>query len=121
MKSKKPLLADGSVVGDYEPLMKYFEIAKSVKPDVAEKSYPRSEDFNYVKNYVNTRGKSSLLSLLEDLTVTIIERVDSQIAVEAFKKAYGVELEPEDARRRIAKLIAGWIIEASKNLGYITY
>ena len=120
-RGKKPLLADGSIVGDYDPLMKYFEIAKSENPKVAEDCIPRTEDFNYVRNYINVRGRTSLSSLLELLTMNVTERVNAEIAVKAFREVYGVELNPEDARERIARIIAGWIIEACRILGYVEY
>lgn len=116
-----PLLANGSIVGDYEPLLEYIEIAKSKNSKVAEESMPKSEDFEYVKEYVNARGRSSLYSLLEALTGIVLERVDPEIAREALEKVYNVRFGLEDAREKIARIIAGWIIEASRSLGYIVY
>lgn len=121
LKKKMPLLADGSIVGDYEPLMIYVEIAKTKNPRAAEECMPRSEDFEWVRNYINIRGRSTVHSLLEALTARICERVDPEVAREALEKAYSTTFNSEDARERIAKIISGWIIEASRSLGYISY
>ena len=120
-KDKRPLLSDGSIVSDYSPLLKYIEIARRVSPDRAEEGMPRSEDFEYVKKYMWSRGGSTLYSLLEALTAIVLARIDPEIARDALREVYGVEFDPEDARERIARILAGWIIEASRILGYISY
>jgi len=109
---KKPILASGTIVPDYEPLFKYWELAKSKDKKLAEKATLRSEDFDAVLSYVSSKGIISLIDLLNYLENYMISRVDGQLAVRALKEIYGVMFEVEEARRRIARILAGWLIEA---------
>ena len=111
-KKRKPMLASGAIVSDYEPLFKYWEIAKNVDKTVAEKATLRSEDFDIALSYVSSKGITSLASLLSYLEDYMTDRVDGELAVRALKETYGVIFEIEEAKRRIARILAGWLIEA---------
>ncbi|RLG76127.1 MAG: hypothetical protein DRO23_01850 [Thermoprotei archaeon] len=111
-KKRKPMLASGAIVSDYEPLFKYWEIAKNVDKTVAEKATLRSEDFDAALSYVSSKGITSLASLLSYLEDYMADRVDGELAVRALKETYGVTFEIEEAKRRIARILAGWLIEA---------
>ena len=120
-RRRLPLLADGSVVGDYEPLFYYWEIArKHSREDLVEKSMLSRDDFYFIERLVEEErvALTRLLNVLEDYYVL---RVDPEIAKEAYREAYGVDLSPEDARRRIARILAGWLIEAAKQWGKIRF
>jgi len=111
-KKRKPMLASGAIVSDYEPLFKYWEIAKNVDKTVAEKATLRSEDFDIALSYVSSKGITSLASLLSYLEDYMADRVHGELAVRALKETYGVIFEIEEAKRRIARILAGWLIEA---------
>jgi len=119
MAKKMPLLADGTIVGDYNPLMKYLEKLRNTKPGEYSRNLPCKEDFEFVRDFVSRKGKARLDELIDLLALRVYERVDGEVAVQAYLETYNVRLEPEDAKERIAKIMAGWIVEASKNLGYI--
>ena len=113
MSSKrKPILASGTIVSDYEPLFKYWELAKSRNKKLAEKATLRSEDFDTVLSYVSSKGVVGLIDLLSYLEEYMLNRVDGQLAVRALKEIYGVMFEVEEAKHRIARILAGWLIEA---------
>jgi len=106
------MFADGSIVEDYEPLFAYWEIASKKSREIAEKAMLRNEDFEYLKSIVG-EGGISLYDLLEAMTSFYYNRVDEEIAAEAFRRVLELNLEPETARRRIARILAGWITEAA--------
>lgn len=113
-----PFFADKSVVGDYSPLYAYWKIMKEKKKPVDE-SLLKPGDFVYLKELIEKEQKVNLAVLLEQLSDYFIVRIDCDVAKEAYKRAYSVELDKEDACRRLAKILAGWLIEASKNTGLI--
>lgn len=120
-RRRLPLFADGSVVGDYEPLFYYWEIARRQgREDVVEKSMLSRDDFRFIERLVEEEriALTRLLNVLEDYYVL---RVDPEVAREAYREAYGVDLGSEDARRRIARILAGWLIEAARQWGKIRF
>ncbi len=120
-KRKLPFLANGSVVGDYTPLFQYWEIAREKgREELVEKAMLVNEDFKFLERIVE-REKFSLHRLLNILEDYYVSRLDPSIAREALRKAYGVDIWEEDARRRIARILAGWLIEASRQWGKIRF
>jgi len=118
-KRRLPLLGNGSIVSDYEPLFRYWEIARRRgREDIVEKSMLSRDDFRFIERLIEEERiiLTRLLNILEDYYVL---RVDPEIAREAYREVYGVELGGEDARRRIARILAGWLIEAAKQWGKI--
>ena len=119
MGRRKPLLASGDIVGDYEPLFKYWELAKSIDKSIAENATLNNEDFDYLLEVLSKRRIISLIELLNELEEYMLGRVDAEVAAKALKEVYNVEYGLEDARRRIARILAGWLIEASNIWGDI--
>ena len=117
MGERKPLLADGSVVGSYEPLFRYWEAAKRrglEEPTIG------SEELKYVEERVRREGRVSLPQLLSELAERFLPRVDPEAAREAFE-SLGLRLAPEEARRRIAGILAGWALEAARALSIVEF
>lgn len=117
MGERKPLLADGSVVGSYEPLFRYWEAAKRRG---LEELTIGSEELKYVEERVRREGRVSLLQLLSELAERFLPRVDPEAAREAFE-SLGLRLAPEEARRRIAGILAGWALEAARALSIVEF
>jgi len=113
-EKKIPLMATGKIVEDYGLLYEYWKLAG----DKASDAILRREDFEKVKE-IAERGKISLRDLLDMLTNYFLERVDETIAEEAVRKCYDISVEREDAKTRVARLLAGWLIEASEEWGII--
>ncbi len=114
--SRKPVFADGSVVPDYEPLFRYWELAKERKrQDLVDKAMLSQDDFMYLREALKAAGETvSLLDMLSALTERFVERVDAELAKEALMSLGYPEVSEDEAQRRIAKIIAGWLIEAGK-------
>jgi len=117
MGERKPLLADGSVVGSYEPLFRYWEAAKRRG---LEELTIGSEELEYVEERVRREGRVNLLQLLNELAERFLPRVDPEAAREAFE-SLGLRLAPEEARRRIAEILAGWALEAARALSIVEF
>jgi hypothetical protein len=117
MGERKPLLADGSVVGSYEPLFRYWEAAKRRG---LEELTIGSEELKYVEERVRREGRVNLLQLLSELAERFLPRVDPEAAREAFE-SLGLRLAPEEARRRIAGILAGWALEAARALSIVEF
>ena len=114
-----PLLADGSIVEDYEPLFKYWEKAKEKNKKLAENVTLKNEDFTYLSSLIEHAQRISLLDLMETLINHFMDRVEASIAVETYKDLLGLELEAREAQRRIARILAGWLIEAGRRWGIV--
>ncbi|RLE82580.1 MAG: hypothetical protein DRJ51_01070 [Thermoprotei archaeon] len=113
---RRPLLANGCIVKDYEPLYKYWEVAE--KRGV-EKATIRSEDVEYVKKVVEASGRVSLLELKRTLSFMMLDRVNGEIAKEAYTML-GLELNEREAREKLADILAGWLLEACLTLNVIS-
>ncbi len=114
---RRPPFASGKVAGDYEPLFLYWEAARERgREDLIEAATLREEDYKVLQREA---GKGlGLEALLEALTSYMEERVDPEVAAEAYRR-YGVEAGPEDARRLIARLLASWLVEAGEYWGFV--
>ena len=112
--SERPPWASGKIVSDYRPLYAYWRLARQRgREDLIEASTLRREDFESLRSIVEG-GTGSALELVERLASALEERVDPDVAAEAILEALGVRLEPEEARRRIARILAGWLVEAGE-------
>lgn len=120
-EDEKPFFADGSIVGDYKPLIKYWEILKKRSRKKLDEAFLKREDFEEIRRIVYEKKKVNMIELLTILKNRFKPRIDSDVAVEALKEVYGVSVDPETAVDRIASIMAGWLIEASKNTGIIKY
>ncbi|MET1160419.1 MAG: hypothetical protein ABWW65_05605 [Thermoprotei archaeon] len=120
MSSDLPFFADASIVGDYKPLKKYWELLKRRGKELDD-AFLKREDFEYLEEVVNVNPGIDVESLLNMLTSRFVERVDCKVAVEAYKEAYGFELKEDEACKGIARIMAGWLIEAGRNIGILKY
>ena len=115
----RPPFASGRIAGVYEPLRLYLEVARELgREDLVERAVLSEEDFSWLRQRVSQAGRLRLLDLLDELEERFIERVDPEVAREAFRR-YGVELSAGDARRRIARLLASWLVEAGEEWGHV--
>ncbi len=110
-EKKLPVFATGRIVGDYGLLFKYWEVAGAK----AEEAMLRNEDFNHLRRLVEAKGPRLRLSeLLDSLTDYFLPRVDPEAARQAYKSYYGIDVDTYTARRQVARLLAGWLVEAGE-------
>ena len=112
MGERKPLLADGSIVGSYEPLFRYWEAAKK---RMVEEVAIGGEELEFIERRVRESGRINLLQLRSEVAERLLPRIDPEAAREAFE-SLGVRLTPDEARWRIAEILAGWALEAARAL-----
>ncbi len=113
------MFANGTIVSDYEPLFRYWEIArKRGREDLVDKAMLENTDFDYIRRMVLEQALN-LLEVLDRLEEYFIDRIDPEIAVKALEETLGIELELEEARRRLARILAGWLLEAAQTWGII--
>ncbi len=113
-----PLLGDGSIVPDYTLLYNYWEAVRRRGGSI-EDAVLRREDFERLREIVERHSGLSLARLLEMLTEEMLRRVDREAAAEAARETYGVEMDSETAARRVARIMAGWLVEAGKQTGIL--
>lgn len=112
-RRRLPPFASGSIVEDYETLFIYWERARSRgREDLIEKSTLSNTDFDKLRVIVE-EGTMTLEDLLERLTRDMAKRIDPELAVEALSERR-ISLDAEDARRYLARILAGWLIEAGE-------
>ncbi len=112
----KPFLADGSLVEDYTLLFNYWEIAKTKDVSIAEKAVLSHKDFSELERIVNLFHGRSIVELINYFKNNMKNRIDPKIAVEAYKKTYGVEVEENIAVDKLATILASWLMEAARQL-----
>jgi len=117
----KPFLADGSLVGDYTLLFKYWEIARSKDLSIAEKAILSHKDFSELERIVNIYRGRSIVELINYFKNNMKNRIDPEIAVEAYKRTYGIEVEESIAVDKLATILASWLMEAARQLKIISY
>jgi len=116
---KKPLMATGDVIDNYEPLFYYWKRARNLnREDLIEKTLIREEDLELLKNTIERNTKLNLEDLLNKLSKMILNRIDASVAKEALKD-YGISMSEESAREFIARILAGWIVEAGEIRGIL--
>jgi hypothetical protein len=114
-----PPFASREVISDYEPLRAYLEVARRKgREDLIEKVLLKQEDFLFLSTMVG-RGLS-LLEVISELKSRLMERVDGEVAREAFN-TIGLDVGSELARERLAYILAGWLLEAGKHWGILTF
>jgi propanediol dehydratase large subunit len=117
--SWSPPFASRELINDYESLRVYLEIAKSRgREDLVERALLSQEDFTLLSDLAK-RGLS-VLDLMEALKSRFMERVDGDIAREAFK-ALGLNVSSDFARERLAYILAGWLLEAGKHWRILSF
>jgi len=113
-----PFFADGSIVGDYKPLIKYWELLKKVGRDM-ESVVLKREDFKYLEEVVESNPGLDVASLINMLQYRFLERIDCKLAAEAYREVYGFDIGEEDACKNLARIVAGWLIEAGESMGVL--
>ncbi len=114
-----PPFASGELVYDYEPLRVYLELAKRKgREDLIEKALLTQEDFTILSSLVIRR--MNLLDLIDVLKQRFMERIDGDIAKEAFT-SIGLNVSTDFARERLAYILAGWLLEAGKYWKILTF
>ncbi|MEM4759044.1 MAG: hypothetical protein QXX10_05165, partial [Desulfurococcaceae archaeon] len=63
MENKLPPFANGSIVGDYKPLLKYMDIAR--KTSTGLNRLIVREDLDFLSNLIRTNERLNLLELLD--------------------------------------------------------
>ncbi|AEM39488.1 hypothetical protein Pyrfu_1631 [Pyrolobus fumarii 1A] len=117
-KPTPPLLGDGSIVGDYTLLYRYWDELRRRGRNL-DNALLRREDFEKLRRLVEEHTSMTLEKLLSILTEEFLPRVDREAAMAAARATYGVELDAETAARRVARILAGWLIEAGKQSGIL--
>ena len=114
--SWRPFFASNKLVKDYEPLRRYLEKTKGTEH--YDKAFISEEDFKKLKELAH--GKK-LGELWDELTELMKKRVDPQLAYEVLRES-GYEVQsPEEAQERMARILAGWLIEAGEEWGTIKF
>lgn len=114
---RRPPFASGRLAGDYEPLFLYWEAAREAgRENLLGEAMLREEDYRLVSRLAGETPR--LGDLLERLEEEMAGRVDPGLAAKAYRR-YGLEIDPEDARRLIARLLAAWLLEAAEYWGFI--
>jgi hypothetical protein len=109
---KVPLLATGEVVENYEPLFFYWKKARERgREDLIESTLIKEEDLNLLRRIVEERNALNLEELINVLVREFSNRIDAELARDALRD-YGLEMTENEARDYIARIFAGWVIEA---------
>ena len=103
------------MIKDYRPLLKYLDL---LTPSQRNEVLPSNKDFEVVSAMALT-GVRKLTQIMQELARLRIKAIDEELAVEAIRRAWGVELDGEMAVKEISKEIAGWVLEICEGLGLI--
>lgn len=120
----KPLLATGKIVSDYRPLKEYWELAKKVGKD---KDFIKTEYLDYLESLLNQleadeRGSREIVlrKILDRLEGYIEKDIDEGLAARALKNCCTSEgADGVQAKKMIARIIAGYLLEYLDSLGKI--
>lgn len=116
----RPFFATKEIVRDYEVLRLYWEEARNAgREDLVDASMLTEEDFRFIEREASRSGRS-LYELMSIASERFRSRVSGDIASKAFARL-GVNLSEEEAAERLAWILAGWLIEASKEFKIIWF
>ncbi len=121
MENEKPFLANGSLVGDYKPLIMYWRLARKVSKELADKAVLNHEDFRELENIIRRYYRKPLTEIVDLFKNRFKQRINAEIAVKALKEVYGVEFSSEEAVEKIAEIMSLWLLDAAKQLNIIYY
>jgi len=111
----KPFLADGSLIENYDILVKYWEKEKNKYGE--NKAIPSGRDLTYVEKVIEEQ-RTSLLELINTLKQRFVPLIDGKIAKEVLEEK-GFKVDENYARLKIAEFLAKYCIEVCKSLGII--
>ncbi|HIP65609.1 MAG TPA: hypothetical protein EYH08_03675 [Pyrodictium sp.] len=108
-RKRLPPFATGQIIVDYEPLFRYWEAAPQ---HVREKAMLSNDDFKFLRKIVDEGKVGNLEELMNMLEKRFLDRIDADVARKVLSEYYGVPFDADYARRRLARLLAGWLVEA---------
>ena len=115
---RRPPWASGKLAGDYDLLYAYWEEARRRgREDLVEAAMLSERDFDKLRELVG-EGPRSALELVERLAGELEARIDEDVAGAA-AAGLGLPLAGEEARRRVARLMASWLVEAGEEWGVL--
>ncbi len=115
----KPFFASGKLVRDYEPLRRYLEKVKG--SEWYEKAFLSEQDFKKLKEVAKNLEVKKLGPLWDELTKIMKERVDAKAAYEALRECGYRVKDEEEAREKMAEILAGWLIEAGEEWNVVKF
>ena len=111
--SWKPTFATGKLVRDYEPLRLYLELVKGT--EWYDRAFLSQRDFERLVDVVKRiNGKANLLAVWKELAEEMKDRIEPKAAFEALTRSGYEVKDEEEARELMAKLLAGWLLEAGE-------
>ncbi len=111
------LFGSGKIVRDYRLLNRYFELLDNRNIDKSN-MMPTSSDIEIVVNMA-MEGSTNLLQMINMLVSRLKPKINGDIAREAFREVYGLEVDESTAIDRVAMDMAGWVIEIAEALGLV--
>jgi len=108
-RKRFPPFATGQIIADYEPLFRYWEAAPQ---QVREKAMLSNDDFEFLRRIVDEGKVGNLEELMNMLEKRFLNRIDADVARRVLSEYYGLPFDADHARRRLARLLAGWLVEA---------
>lgn len=107
------------MIDNYNPLFYYWKKARGLgREDLIERTLIKEEDLKFLEDLVKNENRISLEMLINEIARAVSDRIDSEIAKEALK-AYGIPMDGKEAKVLLARILAGWIIEAGEIRGII--
>jgi len=119
LRSELPFFASGEIVGDYRPLLKYWEILKR-NNCLSEDAFLTNEDFKFLQEIIKEIPALNVESLINMVKPRFLSRLKCEYASEAFREVYGIDIEAGEACSKLASIMAGWLIEAGSNTGILS-
>jgi hypothetical protein len=117
----KPLLATGKLGGNYRLLYSYWKFAGGSGSEKAEAILLNKGDFEKALSIIERENRIPLGKLVEHFKKIFLPRIDSELAVRAYKEVYGIEAPSDVAVEEVAKTIALWLLEALELEGKISF
>jgi len=115
----KPTFATRKLIKDYEPLRYYLELVRD--SEWYDKGFLNKEDFEELIKEAKGLDTGKLGELWDKLTDRFLERINAEKAYQALKDlGYDVK-DPQEARRKLAQILAGWLIEAGEEWEMIKF
>jgi len=119
---KRPFFATGYLVDDYTPLMKYWEILRDEgREDALERAFLNNEDYDLLKRLAREMVGRPLADIFDGLIERFEERVEAEPALRAFREAGYKSMSLPEAKRSMARILAGWLLEAGEYLKIIAF
>ncbi len=119
---KKPLLATGKLGGDYQLIITYWQTAGGAGSEKAEKIVLNRDDFKRAEKILEkiSGRKTRVSELIEDFSSFFKDRIDPELAEEAYLKAHGVRISGKEAAKKVCEALAIWLLEALESEGKIS-